>query len=219
MRQPASTSTDADRAQLDGVRSTPPPRPEDLTASQRARRERIVAQALEALTRLDYDEIQVRDVAAAADVALGTLYRYFTSKEHLFAAVLVKWGDALRSRFERSPLERSDPAGQLTEIYGRAIDGFARWPQFFRMLVVIEASTDPHAKALYAEFSARTQDAFASPIQGFAPRDAEAISLTLLAVLNTALRQWANGELAIADVRARMSAAIELIFSPPPQRL
>jgi fatty-acyl-CoA synthase len=31
----------------------------------------------------DYEDIQIREVAEAADLALGTVYRYFASKEHL----------------------------------------------------------------------------------------------------------------------------------------
>ena len=43
-----------------------------------------------------YDAVQMRDVAARADVAMGTVYRYFTSKDHLLAATLVYWVGAAR---------------------------------------------------------------------------------------------------------------------------
>jgi AcrR family transcriptional regulator len=33
----------------------------------------------------------MRDVAACANVALGTIYRYFVGKDHLLAAALVEW--------------------------------------------------------------------------------------------------------------------------------
>ena len=33
-----------------------------------------------------YDAVQMRDVAASAEVALGTIYRYFPSKDALLAA-------------------------------------------------------------------------------------------------------------------------------------
>jgi len=42
-------------------------------------------------------KIQVKDVATSAQVALGTLYHYFSSKEHLFAEVLVRWAATLRT--------------------------------------------------------------------------------------------------------------------------
>jgi TetR/AcrR family transcriptional regulator, cholesterol catabolism regulator len=57
-------------------------------ASQRARRERILDVAMELATDGGYDAVQMRAVADRADVALGTLYRYFPSKVHLLVAAL-----------------------------------------------------------------------------------------------------------------------------------
>ncbi len=58
------------------------------TPSQRARQERIVAVALELAGEGGYDAVQMREVAEKADVALGTLYRYFPSKKHLLVAAM-----------------------------------------------------------------------------------------------------------------------------------
>lgn len=198
-------------------RTVDPPRPENLIPTQRARRERIVDNAFEFLVHHEYDEIQVRDIADQADVALGTVYRYFTSKEHLFAAVLVKWGDALRTRVRQAPLNTTDVAGQLTEVYLRAIDAFARRPQFFRVLVTIENTTDPHARELYREFTAVSSEAFMEPLAVLAPAQASAVTNTLLPVLNGVLRAWVNGALGIDEARQRMTDAISLIFSAPPE--
>lgn len=60
----------------------------DAPASQVARRERILDAAVELATEGGYDAVQMREVADRADVALGTLYRYFPSKVHLLVAAL-----------------------------------------------------------------------------------------------------------------------------------
>ena len=57
-----------------------------LTAAQAARRERVVRAALELAAEGGYDAVQMRDVASRSEVALGTIYRYFSSKDHLLAA-------------------------------------------------------------------------------------------------------------------------------------
>jgi len=75
-----------------------------LTVAQRERRERIVDAGLALLAERDYEKIQVKDVAEEANVALGTLYHYFSSKEHLFAEVLVRWAGTLRTNISRNPL-------------------------------------------------------------------------------------------------------------------
>ena len=57
-------------------------------ASQRARRERILDAAVELAAEGGYDAVQMREVAERADVALGTLYRYFPSKVHLLVSAM-----------------------------------------------------------------------------------------------------------------------------------
>ncbi|MCL6289142.1 TetR/AcrR family transcriptional regulator [Streptomyces sp. ID03-2B] len=70
-------------ARLAGTR--PPAEPG--SERQAARRERILAAAAELGAEVSYDHVQMQEVARAAGVALGTLYRYFPSKPHLFAAM------------------------------------------------------------------------------------------------------------------------------------
>ena len=53
-----------------------------------ARRERMVDAAVELAVTGGYESVQMRDVAARAEVALGTLYRHFPSKDHLLLAAL-----------------------------------------------------------------------------------------------------------------------------------
>src|SRR3954449_824047 len=67
-------------AQADATRETP--------AAQVARRERILDAAVELATDGGWDAVQMREVAERAEVALGTLYRYFPSKVHLLVSVL-----------------------------------------------------------------------------------------------------------------------------------
>jgi AcrR family transcriptional regulator len=57
-------------------------------ASQLARRERILDAAIELASDGGYDAVQMREVADRADVALGTLYRYFPSKDHLLVSAM-----------------------------------------------------------------------------------------------------------------------------------
>ncbi len=58
------------------------------TPSQRARRERILDAAVDLAAEGGYDAVQMREVAERAEVALGTLYRYFPSKTHLLVSAM-----------------------------------------------------------------------------------------------------------------------------------
>ena len=57
-----------------------------------------------------FDAVQMRDVAAAADVALGTVYRYFSSKERLLLEAMAEQQSDLRAYIETHPLVGGDTA-------------------------------------------------------------------------------------------------------------
>ena len=59
-----------------------------LTPSQVDRHRRMLATAADMVMAGGFDGLQMRDVATKADVALGTLYRYFPSKEYLLVSIM-----------------------------------------------------------------------------------------------------------------------------------
>lgn len=65
------------------------------STAQRERRRRILAATIELASQGGFDAVQMRAVSEHADVALGTLYRYFPSKIHLLVS-------ALATQFERA---------------------------------------------------------------------------------------------------------------------
>lgn len=58
------------------------------SSAQRERRRRILAATTELASEGGFDAVQMRAVSERADVALGTLYRYFPSKIHLLVSAL-----------------------------------------------------------------------------------------------------------------------------------
>ena len=76
-------------------------------AVKQARRQRVIDAAMALGLEGGYEAVQMRDVAARADVAMGTVYRYFTSKDHLLAATLVHWVEMLDTRMVQHPPPRT----------------------------------------------------------------------------------------------------------------
>ncbi|MFD7862515.1 TetR family transcriptional regulator [Streptomyces sp. NPDC057682] len=77
---------------------------EPTSPRQRARRQSIleVAAGLAASTGLE--RVQMHEVAKGAGVAIGTLYRYFPSKTHLFTALMADQIEGFAARVpERAP--------------------------------------------------------------------------------------------------------------------
>ena len=192
-------------------RPVTPPAVDTLTSAQAERRDRIVRTASLLLEHHAYEDIQMRDVAEHAEVALGTVYRYFASKEHLFATVLLAWAQSMGEGISRSPLRGASVAEQLGDVYGRAIDAFERRPAFYRLFVVVESTTDPHVRALHAAFVAATSGQMRRPLADLDTRVADGVATVLGSVLATSLRGWALGQHGIDAVRTNMSTAIGLL--------
>lgn len=70
----------------------------DYTPEQLERRRRLIDAAFELGAAGGYEAVHMRDVAATANVALATIYRNFTSKDHLLAEAMSEWTGRLRDR-------------------------------------------------------------------------------------------------------------------------
>ena len=193
-------------------RVTAPPLPDSLSDSQRERRDRIVEAGLTLLRTHDHSQIQMKDVAVEAGVALGTVYRYFQSKDHLFAEVLASWARQLRTSVERRPLKGATNAERLTDVLHRSMRAFQSWPQLARVVMALESSEDPFTREIFARNMAHNTDIYVEAVTGLP----EELTLDLVrlaaSVFDLQLRQWVVGSQSIADVYDRIARSVWLIF-------
>lgn len=194
------------------------PDPMTLPAAQRARRDRIIAAAMTLLAGAEYESVQMRDIADEAGVALGTLYRYFSSKEHLYAEALVAWAADYGPRRTAGggPAPADDDEARLRSLMRRAVRAFERAPQMFRAQMVLERSTDPNARARYDEFVRRNTNVLTSALHNLDPATSRSIISTVNCVMSNHLRSWAHGRCSIGDVERAVQRTIDLIFGPGP---
>ena len=76
------------------------------STAQKERRKRILDATLALASKGGYDAVQMRAVAERADVAVGTLYRYFPSKVHLLVSALAREFERLDTKTDkRMPLQ------------------------------------------------------------------------------------------------------------------
>lgn len=186
------------------------------TPSQLARRERIVAAATELLDERDYDRIQIRDVAEQADVALGTLYRYFPSKQQLYAEVLVTWSAAFASTLGRGRSDgASTDAERLRAILRRTVRAYEKHPNFFRLISVLEVVTDQPVVERYGDFASQYTDTLADALVDTVEADRGAVAFVCSTVLGTLLRSWSLRGTPINQVYERIDEVVDLVFSGP----
>src|ERR1700760_1545823 len=102
---------------------------EQGSSAQRDRRRRILDATLALASKGGYEAVQMRAVAERADVALGTLYRYFPSKIHLLVSALARELERTQERTERIPMPGETPFERLMFVLSRMTQGMQRDPQ------------------------------------------------------------------------------------------
>jgi AcrR family transcriptional regulator len=184
-----------------------------LPPSRAERRDRIIRTALELLSGSDYEAIQMRDVAEEADVALATLYRYFPSKEQLFAAVQVEWVERLHRRVAQRGLRGESDLERLLGVLQRSIRSFKTSPQFYRVLLILESTKDPVARELYEVMARATADTYREAICNVDPETAERLLQATLDIMGAEMRAWALGRRSIEEVARRVEESLYLLFT------
>jgi AcrR family transcriptional regulator len=106
-----------------------------LTERQAARRDRVVRAALALAEAGGYEAVQMRDVATRARVALGTLYRYFSSKDHLLVTCLADWTRAFQRRLAARPPRGATATERVVDVLKRAADALERSPKLMEAFV------------------------------------------------------------------------------------
>ena len=97
---------------------------EDLgSAAQRDRRKRILDATIALASQGGFDAVQMRAVAEKADVALGTLYRYFPSKIHLLVSALHREFERTETALREKPVEGDTTADRVITVLKRTTRG------------------------------------------------------------------------------------------------
>jgi TetR/AcrR family transcriptional regulator, cholesterol catabolism regulator len=205
------TDTKAKRtnpADADGLRTLHPSR---MTPRQRDRRYRLIDSAISLLGTFEYEEVSVKDVSEHANVSLGTLYNYFSSKERLFAEAFLRWANTLPANVRNRPLRASVPAERLMEAMHLAIGAFERKPQMARLVNLLLNSPDPMAMEVMSQVGVTTSDVYLQALAAIDPVIARRAIDVVNAVLSVSLRDWSLGRCSMSYVYDRLDSAISLV--------
>jgi AcrR family transcriptional regulator len=185
---------------------------ETLTPNQAARRARVLEAALELASEGGYDAVQMRDVAARAQVALGTIYRYFSSKDHLLAAGQVEMWRIQAAALGSRPPAGATPADRVITLLGRSMRGALSEPERTAALITASASPDPAVRDCQAEMMAIMDDVLIDAMADVDPERRQAIAVTLRQVWFAWLLGWVNGWNDAATVNRQLETATRLLL-------
>ncbi|MCF2533329.1 TetR family transcriptional regulator [Yinghuangia soli] len=198
-----------------------PPRAVDtMTRSQLARHRRVTDAVIDLIGEMDPASLQMRDVAERSGVSLATIYRYFSSKDHLLAAAVADWQARLTERVlgemslgrTRLPAEATAEE-RVLRFAQRELRAFQRQPNFGHLAVSLIASSDPYASETIARMQTSSRQAMHALMADLPPETAETIQIAVQGVVLSSLIAWMTGRKAWPEILADVERVTRLVFS------
>lgn len=198
-----------------GQAETPvaPARPR-LAARQSERRLRILETTMELAAEGGYEAVQMREAAANAGISLGTLYRYFRSKDALLAASWSHWAATVEPQLVRRPLRGETMAERAYDFLRRTTRAFERSPKLASAFLTAANSNDPGSAQHRREAADLLGRILESTMDALDPKTAADIRVTLDHVWNSSLQHWASGRYVMKDVYRDLETACHLLLDP-----
>ncbi len=193
---------------------------EDLgSAAQRDRRRRILDATVTLASKGGFDAVQMRAVAELADVALGTLYRYFPSKIHLLVSALARQFEDTEASLGRRPIPGDTPADRVTYVLTRATRGLQREPHLTealtRAFMFADRTVAGEIHVVGLKLTAMLNRALQGDayVEGTEPTDREmAVARVISDVWLAALVSWVTGRTTAGEVSEHLETAVDLIL-------
>jgi len=179
-----------------------------------ARRARMVTAAVELAVDGGYDAVQMRDVAARAEVALGTLYRHYPSKDHLLLAALREEASALHDRIAQRPPDGLDPATRTADVLRRASRALSRRPELTAALVTALTAPEPDTAEAKSEVEVVLRAIITDAMAGAPVPDPDGVVRTLGYVWLAVLSAWVGGTLDSDQMAVDLEVAARLMLTP-----
>jgi AcrR family transcriptional regulator len=186
---------------------------EDLgSAAQRDRRKRMLDATIALATKGGYEAVQMRAVAENADVALGTLYRYFPSKNHLLVTGLAREFEQSQEKLDRSPIPGETPSERVLFVLGRVTRKLQRYPQLTEAMTRAFMFADASVAAEVDTVGRLMERMFGRAMHEEPSADDIAIARVIGDVWLSNLVAWVTRRASVSDVAARLELTVHLLL-------
>jgi AcrR family transcriptional regulator len=184
------------------------------SAAQRERRKRILDATLALASKGGYDAVQMRTVATQANVALGTLYRYFPSKIHLLVSGLAREFERTQEKLDRAPIPGATPYDRMLHVLGRMTRMMQREPMLTEAMTRAFMFADPSAAAEVNTVARLMERMLTKAMHDGEPSaDDMAIARVIGDVWLSNLVAWVTRRASATDVSNHLELAARLLLS------
>jgi TetR/AcrR family transcriptional regulator, cholesterol catabolism regulator len=206
----------APRTRTSGSAEPAPPAPAEAdlgSAAQRDRRKRILDATLALAAKGGYEAVQMRAVAERADVALGTLYRYFPSKIHLLVSALAREFERTQEKLDRSPIPGDTAYERMLYVLGRTTRSMQREPQLIEAMTRAFMFADPSAASEVNTVARIMEEVLTKAMHDGEPTaDERAIARVIGDVWLSNLVAWVTRRASANDVANHLEVAARLLL-------
>ena len=183
------------------------------SAAQRERRKRILDATLALASKGGYDAVQMRAVAERADVALGTLYRYFPSKIHLLVSGLIREFERTKEKLDRRPIPGDTPAERIIYVLNKVTKTMQREPLLTEAITRAFMFADPSAATEVNAVAALMEQMLTDAMHDGEPTaDERAIARVIGDVWLSNLVAWVTRRASANDVSQQLELAARLLL-------
>jgi AcrR family transcriptional regulator len=181
---------------------------------QRERRTRILDSTIALASQGGFDAVQMRAVAEQADVALGTLYRYFPSKIHLLVSALAREFERADATMVDNPVPGDTQADRVNHVLNRLTRGLQDDQHLTEALTRAFMFADRSARHEIqgvGQLLVRMLTRAMRPGEAATDED-RAIARVIGDVWLAALMAWVNGRSSAEETSAHMERAVRLVL-------
>ncbi|MEV0194332.1 TetR/AcrR family transcriptional regulator [Kitasatospora purpeofusca] len=195
------------------------PRPvEAMSPRQLERRESLIAAALALVNEIGVERLQMKQVCERSGVALGTAYRYFSSKDHLLAAAIAEWHRLLLADLVaelRGPRAGLGATERVSRFVRGGMRAYQRQPELARLRVAVAASTDPFASEALQGMARADSTALQAVMADEVPAAASDLVRHIVGhAWQGELTAWVTGRTTLGDARRRLEDVVRLVLNP-----
>lgn len=181
------------------------------------RTERILMVAMELAEQDGFDNVRLRDLAAKADMALGTVYRRFSCKEDILAAALDMQVDGLHRAMRESPITGDTAQDRLATFFDIATRGLGERPKLAAAMLRTVASGVPELAERVTRFHGVMTEIILMVYRGesseaFPTEEEQLVAHLLQNVWFASLVGWTGGMHDLDVVTSQMKAASRVII-------
>ncbi|CRK59610.1 Transcriptional regulator, TetR family [Alloactinosynnema sp. L-07] len=182
------------------------------SAAQRDRRKRILDATIALASKGGFEAVQMRAVAEKADVALGTLYRYFPSKIHLLVTGLARELERGTERMDRATIPGATPYERVLFVLGRVTRAMQRDPHLTEAMTRAFMFADASAAAEVDTVGKLMDRMFGHAMHDEPTEEDMAVARVIADVWLSNLVAWVTRRATANDVAARLELTVRLLL-------